>query len=209
MSNTAHAIVARIETPRLVVRSWNPEEAATLKEAVDASIDHLKPWMPWAGDEPQSIEKKVALIQRFRSNFDGGRDFTYAIFDRQEQRVLGGCGLHTRLGAGAREIGYWIRPDAIDAGLATEAAGALTRVGFECHRVRLIEIHCEPANVASSRVAEKLGYTLRATVPDWVNHPASPPRDTMIWMMTMADYPESPAAGADIEAYDGGGVRVL
>jgi hypothetical protein len=35
----------RIETERLVVRCWEPRDAPLLKEAVDASLDHLRPWM--------------------------------------------------------------------------------------------------------------------------------------------------------------------
>src|ERR1700759_5294954 len=35
----------RIETERLVLRCWNPADAEALKEAVDASIEHLLPWM--------------------------------------------------------------------------------------------------------------------------------------------------------------------
>ena len=46
MSRREPIIVARIETPRLVLRSWNPSEAGLLKEAVDASVDHLRPLMP-------------------------------------------------------------------------------------------------------------------------------------------------------------------
>ena len=38
----------RIVTERLVLRCWEPRDAAALKEAVDASLDHLRPWMPWA-----------------------------------------------------------------------------------------------------------------------------------------------------------------
>ena len=45
--------------------------------------------------------------------------------------MLGGMGLHTRVGPRAREIGYWIRKDAEGRGYVTEAVAALTRVGFE------------------------------------------------------------------------------
>ena len=43
----------RIVTERLVLRTWEPRDAPLLKEAVDSSIDHLLPWMPWAAHEPQ------------------------------------------------------------------------------------------------------------------------------------------------------------
>ena len=36
----------RIETGRLVLRCYEPDDAPLLKEAVDASIEHLLPWMP-------------------------------------------------------------------------------------------------------------------------------------------------------------------
>jgi hypothetical protein len=45
----------RILTPRLVIRCWNPVDAPLLKEAVDSSIDHLKPFMPWAHQEPTPL----------------------------------------------------------------------------------------------------------------------------------------------------------
>jgi RimJ/RimL family protein N-acetyltransferase len=36
----------RIETERMVLRCWDPADAGLLKEAIDASLDHLRPWMP-------------------------------------------------------------------------------------------------------------------------------------------------------------------
>src|SRR6185295_2082821 len=94
----------RIATERLVVRCWEPRDAPLLKEAVDSSIDHLREWMPWAHEEPQPLEAKVALLRRFRGNFDLGQDYVYGIFEGHESRVVGGSGLHTRLGPDAFEI---------------------------------------------------------------------------------------------------------
>jgi RimJ/RimL family protein N-acetyltransferase len=60
----------RIETKRLVLRCWDPRDAQRLKEAVDSSVEHLRPWMPWAVHEPQPLEQKVGLLQRFRAQFE-------------------------------------------------------------------------------------------------------------------------------------------
>ena len=49
-------------------------------------------------------------------------------------------GLHTRVGDGAFEIGYWVRADAVRQGIATTVAGALTRVGIELGGADRIEI---------------------------------------------------------------------
>ena len=105
----------RILTPRLCLRCWNPEDAPALKAAVDASREHLKPWMPWAQVE-ESLEGHLKRLQQERAKFDLDQDFTYAIFNRDESQVLGSTGLHTRLGAHAREIGYWIHVDHIGRG---------------------------------------------------------------------------------------------
>src|SRR5438105_3728605 len=113
--------VYRIETQRLVVRCWEPRDAPLLKAAVDSSLDHLRPWLPWAADEPQPLEAKVALLRRFRGMFDTGEDFVYGIFDRDERRVIGGSGLHTRPEPSAREIGYWVAADMAGQGMCTEA----------------------------------------------------------------------------------------
>ena len=64
----------RIETARLVLRCWRPEDGAALKTAVDASLDHLRPWMPWAASEPQEVEAKVERLRRVRGEFDLGQN---------------------------------------------------------------------------------------------------------------------------------------
>lgn len=199
----------RIETERTVIRCWDPRDALLLKEAVDASLDHLKPWMPWAEQEPTDVEAKVQVLRGFRGRFDLGQDFTYGIFDVDERQVIGGTGLHTRLGKGALEIGYWIRADHINRGLATEVAAALTRVAFQAYDVNRVEIHCDPQNVRSAAVPRKLGFTHEATLRQRVPGSGGQLRDEMIWTLLRSDHPESPTARCQIKAYDAIGGRII
>jgi RimJ/RimL family protein N-acetyltransferase len=209
MAEKAAGPAYRIETRRAVIRCWEPGDAPLLKKTVDENLGHLQPWMDWALDEPTDLQTKVDLIRRFRGNFDLGEDFTYAIFNREEDAVLGGTGLHTRPVGPAREIGYWIHKEYINRGLATEVAGALTRVAFEVDGVDRVEIHCDPKNVRSAAVPRKLGYVHEATLGRRLFTANNPPRDTMIWTLFAQDYPESPAAEADISAFDAIGRRLL
>ncbi len=195
----------RVVTPRLVIRCYNPADAALLKEAVDGSLEHLRPWLPWAARYPQSMQEMVDMLRRFRGMFDLAQDYIMGIFDRDESRVIGGTGLHPRGGEGAKEIGYWIRADEINKGYATEVAGALTRVGFEIEKLRRMGIHCDTANVRSAAVPPKLGYTHEATLRRRLRGGDEAFHDEMVWTMLAEEYAGSRASQMPYEAYDAAG----
>ena len=199
----------RVETERLVVRCWRPEDAPLLNAAILASWDHLGPWMPWARGERPSVENTVALCRRWRGEFDLDQDYTYGILHGDDTTVLGSTGLHTRQRKGAREIGYWVHVDRIGRGYATEAAAALTKVAFEIDRVHKVEIHCVPHNVRSAAVPRKLGYTHEATLRQLLAEGDGTYSDSMVWTMVADEYASSPAASAKIKAYDVVGRRIL
>jgi RimJ/RimL family protein N-acetyltransferase len=200
----------RIRTKRLVLRCWDPRDAPRLKDAVDSSLEHLRPWMDWAVHEPQPLEQKIGLLQRFRAQFDLGEDFIYGIFSRDESEVVGGSGLHTRVGDDAYEIGYWIRADRVGQGLATEAAAALTHVAFELCGAERVEIRMQPANERSAAIPRKLGFreeaTLRRRLPAVG---AATPRDVTIYSLFRDELADTPAVQETVEAYDASGVQVL
>jgi len=198
----------RIETKRLIVRCYNPSDAQMLAESVTESVEHLRPWMPWAYAEPEPLAEKVQRLKRFRGMFDLGQDFIYGIFNPEETKLLGGTGLHTRLGTDELEIGYWIHKDYVNQGLVTESTAALVKVAFEVLRVHRIEIHCDPGNTASAAIPRKLGFThegtLRAKTPfleRW--------SDSMIWGLLENEYPDSPSSKAEIQIFDADGQQVL
>lgn len=210
----------RVVTPRLVIRCYHPADAGLLKDAAESSLEHLRPWMPWAARYPQPMQDMVEQLRRFRGQFDLGQDYIMGIFSRDESRgdesrgdesrgdesrLIGGTGLHPRGGEGAREIGYWIRADEINKGYATETAAALTRVGFEIEKLRRVGIHCDVANVRSAAVPAKLGYTHEATLPRRLRGGDEQFHDEMVWTLHAEDYTASPAAQMPYEAYDAAG----
>ncbi len=191
----------RIETERLVVRCYNPSDVQMLADAVQASIEHLKPWMPWVYSEPEPLHVKVDRLKRFRGQFDLGEDYIYGIFDKEETRLLGGTGLHTRIGEEQLEIGYWIHKDFINQGLVTESTAALVKVAFEIIHIHRLEIHCDPGNFASASIPRKLGFTHEGTLraktrflDRW--------SDSMVWALLDAEYPTSPSCKASIKVFD-------
>lgn len=197
----------RLETERLVIRCWEPRDAGLLKEAVDESLEHLRPWMPWAHHEPQSLEEKIELLRGFRGAFDLGTNFVYGIFSRDESSVVGGTGLHERTGEGGIEIGYWIRASATGSGFGTETAAVLTQAAFRWCDVDRVEIKVDPENAASLAIPRRLGYVEEATlrrrqmpIVDGAER-----RDFVIFSMLVEELAGSPASAFGFAAYDAAG----
>jgi RimJ/RimL family protein N-acetyltransferase len=198
----------RIETSRLVVRCYQPADAQLLADSVAESVEHLKPWMPWAYAEPEPFEAKVERVKKFRGMFDLQQDYIYGIFNQEETRLLGGTGLHTRLGNEQLEIGYWIHKDFTNQGLVTESSAALVKVAFEIIHIHRLEIHCDPRNLTSAAIPRKLGFTHEGTLRSktrfldhWI--------DSMIWGLLEDEYPDSPSCKGDIRVFDARGIQLL
>jgi RimJ/RimL family protein N-acetyltransferase len=192
----------RIETERLVIRCYEPSDAPKIQEAITESLDHLLPWMPWAKNEPESLDAKINRLRLFRGQFDLGQDYVFGIFNKSETELIGSTGLHTDVGKHAREIGYWINLKFIGQGFATEAVNALTKVGFEVEQLTRIEIRCAPDNVRSQSIPRKLGYKLEATLKNRIEDISGNFRDVMIWTMFKSDYERSPIQNVELKAFD-------
>ncbi len=61
--STEKAKTYRIETDRLILRCYRLEDASMVSEAIGKSLDHLRPWMPWAKNHPEDSASTSALIK--------------------------------------------------------------------------------------------------------------------------------------------------
>jgi RimJ/RimL family protein N-acetyltransferase len=150
----------RLVTPRTVLRAWNVDDGAILKSAIDYNKDHLTPWVPWATGEDTPLEETERRVATFAEDFAADRHWIYAVLTPDGQRVIGGTGLHNRIGPDGLEVGYWVDRDHINQGLATEVAGAMTDLAFTDPGVQFVEMHVDARNVASARVPQRLGFTM-------------------------------------------------
>jgi ribosomal-protein-serine acetyltransferase len=156
----------------LVVRELTEDDAAAVTRAVHESLEHLRRWLPWAQEEPHDVAWRREFV---RAVDHGGGDRLFGAFLGDD--LVGCCGLHARLGAGGREIGYWVHVDQTGRGIATEMARRLVAVAFEDPGVTYVEIHHEAANRASGRVPEKLGFAPQARLDERGHHVWRLPRD--------------------------------
>jgi RimJ/RimL family protein N-acetyltransferase len=197
-----------IRTERLTIRCWEPRDAPLLGEAIETSLDHLRPWMPWAHEEPKPLVERIELLRTFRGRFDLGEDFVYGVFEGDEREVVGGSGLHTRVGAGALEIGYWIRASHVGRGYARETTAALTMVALRVCGVDRVEIHVDPANVASLRIPRALGFIEEGTLRRRLPSVDGPQRDSVVFTLLADELEGSAVASVAVDAYDAAGRAV-
>lgn len=138
----------------LLIRQFDEDDAADLAEAVSDSLEHLRPFMPWIASEPMTVEARQAMISEWNEGDDGLFCGLFA-----NGRVVGGAGLHRRVGPNGLEIGYWIRVDEVRKGYASAASAALTDVAFTDPAIDFVVIKHDAANTASGGIPRKLGFT--------------------------------------------------
>lgn len=164
----------------VVLRRYRGDELPGLMEAVSTSVEHLRPWMPWAAADP--LEPGLAdFIARSVQGFDRAEDFPYAVWDDESGEIVGGAGLHPLLGPVRIEIGYWVRDGWLRRGIATAAARVLTTSAFALPDITEVHIHCDEANVASAAIPARLGFRLAGVVTDEISAPAETGR-RMEWV---------------------------
>ncbi|WP_419928816.1 GNAT family N-acetyltransferase [Candidatus Poriferisocius sp.] len=144
--------------PRLVLRRWRVRDMEILRDAIQESIDHLRPWMSWIEFEPLSDREREALIRTWGKDWIAGEEVVFGAFFGDQ--VVGGCGFHRRAGPNTLEIGYWVHVDHLRKGYATEMARILTSAAFTVPGIERVEIHHDKANTRSGAIPEALGFNL-------------------------------------------------
>ena len=166
--------------PRLTLRRWISSDALQLSAAVEANLEHLRPWMPWISGEPLSPGDRVALIDQWQVEWERGGDVVIGVF--LDGEVVGSSGLHRRRGPSTLEVGYWVHQDHTRKGIATELSAALTSVAFTVAGIDHVEIHHDKANIASAGVPRRLGFTFVEETQNSVTSPGEVGIDCR-WMM--------------------------
>jgi RimJ/RimL family protein N-acetyltransferase len=144
-----------IEHGPVTLRRYRPDDLDALFGTVMESLDHLRPWFPWAQDYTRP--SAAAYLDGSIRSWADGTEYNYAII--AEGALAGSISLMARIGPGGLEIGYWVRQAFTRRGLATAASAALTGQAFQLPGVDRVEIVHDELNVASGQIPRKLGFT--------------------------------------------------
>ena len=150
----------KIETPRLILRPPQQDDALPLNQAIHHSLKMLQEWMAWASDP--SLETTTNHIQMGITNWQSQNSsyLPMVIIDRVTEKIIGATGYNDRsdFKQGIYEIGYWLDVRSHSKGLATECAHALTQFALaELHANQVI-LRIQIDNQKSIAIAERLGF---------------------------------------------------
>lgn len=141
-------------TPRLMLRILSFADAAALGPILgDPEVMRFSMTGPL---DASGVELLLARVADSYAQYGFGH---WAVVRRRDKRLIGVCGLSMQTVDDLKqvEIGYRLERAAWGQGYATEAATAARDYGFQQVGLdRLIAI-IDPANLASQRVAAKLG----------------------------------------------------
>jgi len=166
-----------------VLRQLGIGDAELVARSVRDSLEHLQPWMPWAGAESTKESFQRTRLRGVKHKATKGTEWQYGLFPRGEASLAGSFGLMADKWPATIEIGYWVHVAEIGHGLARRASRALTNASLVLDGVTTVCIRCDEANVRSASVPRSLGFTLVRTEARAPEAPAESGR-LMVWERT-------------------------
>jgi RimJ/RimL family protein N-acetyltransferase len=152
-----------IETDRLTLRGFCPDDINRLAEIL--GDPQVMRYMP--GDEPWPREWAERELRNLIEHWDEHGYGRWAVVDREDDRMIGWCGLGFLPELNETEVAYLLDKDYWNRGYATEAARISLGYGFEEAGLDRIIALAFPENAASIRVMEKIGMVYEKMTHIW------------------------------------------
>lgn len=144
-----------LETERLILKKIQPEDKNEIFE-IYSSIDAMK----YFGKNPYtSLSEAEDMIERVLKAFQNKEGIRWGITLKQFDKLIGSGGFWKLLKDHLRaEIGYDLNPVYWKKGIMSEALEAMIEFGFKKMNLHTIEANIDPANIASEKLLEKMGF---------------------------------------------------
>jgi len=145
-----------------MLRRYRLRHGVAIAEAVRESGRHLSRYETWAHPAFEEVEGREHAAW-WEQAWEAGSARYFGIW--RGDRYLGSAGLsEIVLDHRVAGLGYWVRTSETGQGVATAAAGAIIAAGFEHLGLQRVEIMAAVGNLASRRVAEKVGAVFEGTL---------------------------------------------
>ncbi len=147
--------MVKLRTERLVLRDFAADDWPAFH-----AVESLPEVARYQSFEPRTEAESRAYVARAAKGATDRPRRTYdlAVILPAEERLVGRCGLGiTDLETTEALLWYTLHPTYWGQGYTTEAARRLVEFGFRDLRLHRIWADCDPENVGSWRVLEKIG----------------------------------------------------
>ena len=144
-----------IETERLILRPPTKLDLNDWASRIFADPDVIR-YMPKRDMKPyERAERALNVYNKLWAQTPVGG---WVVFSKSEEQLIGSCEIDSLDETGEFELGYAFCKVSWGKGIATEAARAVVRFGFETAKLERIMAVVVPENIASWRVLEHLGF---------------------------------------------------
>ncbi|MFJ3387404.1 GNAT family N-acetyltransferase [Lysinibacillus sp. NPDC086135] len=137
-----------IKTNRLLIREFEIQDWQAVYEYT--SNPNVMKYIPEGVFNEEEAKK-------FVSENSGGQAKYFPVILISENIVIGHIVFHQYFGDHTYEIGWVLNPNYYNNGYASEAAKAVLNYGFKEKQLHRIIATCQPENIPSYRVMEKIG----------------------------------------------------
>ena len=140
------------------------EDASELFSVVDSNREYLRKWLPWL-DSNMSLIDEINFIEISQKDRLQGTSAVWLI--KENDNLIGNISINwvdwENKSCG---LGYWISQDKTGNGIVTRCCESLINNLIFNNKIHRFVIEAGVNNIASRKVAEKLGMRLEGTIKD-------------------------------------------
>lgn len=161
-------MITLLETPRLLLRPFELDDAADLFTMDSNPMVHQYLWQK----PTQTIEESIEIIQYLQKQYQENKIGRFATFLKETGEFIGWTGIkyindHVENGnTNFYDYGYRLDEKHWNKGYATEASMAWLEHGFKVMNIEVMNAYTHHANGASNHILNKIGMQFVEEYPD-------------------------------------------
>ena len=154
-----------LEDELIVLRRWQESD---MDDSVVACADpEVIRWIPRI-PAPYSEQDARDFLEHADRGWGEGTSFSFAITERLSGRTVGSIGVS--VGGAIGEVGYLVYPGDRRRGIGRRALQLISRWALQELGLARLQLAVQTGNVASARLAEKVGFKQEGTLRAWLDN---------------------------------------
>jgi RimJ/RimL family protein N-acetyltransferase len=155
----------RLEDELIVVRRWQERDIAdSIVACADPEVVRWIPRIP----TPYSEQDAHEFLEHTETGWEEGTSFSFAITERASGRTVGSIGVTVNGAIG--EVGYLVFAGHRRRGIGERALRLVSRWALEELELERLQLTAMIGNVASARLAEKVGFKREGVLRSWIDN---------------------------------------